>query len=134
MWLQRLSELGDKIVFIIDGLDHVDKKKETLSAPLTHYLEGSLPPNVFFLLSSQYRKALASEIQAQILADERRLIKVDKLSEGQTEDFLRRRGLHPSQKIVALAQQNRKGFRSICITSRRCCSTQATMNIFKNTF
>lgn len=42
MWLHRLSELGDKIVFIIDGLDHVDKKKESLTAPLTHYLEGTL--------------------------------------------------------------------------------------------
>lgn len=109
MWLQKLSELGNKIVFIIDGLDHVDKKKEKLAAPLTHYLEGTLPPNVFLLLSSQYREALATGIQTQILADERRLIPVGKLSEGQTEVFLRRRGLHPSPKIAALARTKSEG-------------------------
>jgi len=109
IWLRRVSELGDKIVFIIDGLDHVDKKKEALTAPLTHYLEGTLPPNVFFLLSSQYRNALALGIQTQILADERRLITVNKFSEGQTEEFLRRRGLHPSHKIVALARTKSEG-------------------------
>ena len=109
MWLHRLSELGDKIVFIIDGLDHVDKKKESLTAPLTHYLEGTLPPNVFFLLSSQYRQALADGIQNQLLADEHRVITVDKLSEGQTEEFLRKRGLSPTRKIVALARTKSEG-------------------------
>jgi hypothetical protein len=108
-WLHRLSELGEKVIFVIDGLDHVDKKKESLQQPLTNYLEGILPPNVFFLLSSQYPEALAKEIQIQVLRDSRRHIRVNKLSEGQVEQFLRRRGLNPSPKVVSLARAKSEG-------------------------
>jgi hypothetical protein len=74
-WLSRLSELGEKIVFVVDGLDHVDKKSNRLREPLTHYLDGVLPENIFFLLSSQYQEALSTDIQAQISREVLRLSK-----------------------------------------------------------
>jgi NACHT domain len=108
-WLYRLSELGSKIVFVIDGLDHVDKKKDSLKEPLTNYLDGDLPSNVFFILSSQYPEALAPGIQTQLLQDQRRHIKVKRFSEGEIQQFLERRGLQPSLKIVSLAASKSEG-------------------------
>jgi hypothetical protein len=108
-WLDRLSQLGSKLIFVIDGLDHVDKKKDKLQQPLTHYLEGNLPAKIFFLLSSQYPEALADGIQTQVLQDERRHIKVCKLSEGGTQEFLERRGVHPSLKVVSMAADKSEG-------------------------
>jgi len=52
-WLYKLSSIGTKVVFIVDGLDHVERKKGQLKHPLTNYLDGRLSDNVLFLLSSQ---------------------------------------------------------------------------------
>ena len=78
-WLYRLSDLGNKIVFIVDGIDHVDKKSDQLKEPLTNYLDGDLPKNIFVLLSSQYPEALSPSIQAQISQDPLRHIKIGRL-------------------------------------------------------
>lgn len=108
-WLYRLSDLGRKVVFIVDGLDHVDKKKDNLERPLTRHLDGNLPPNVFFILSSQYSEALAHGIRTQLLLDPRRHIKIARFSEGETQEFLERRGLRPSLKVVSLAANKSEG-------------------------
>jgi hypothetical protein len=57
---------------------------------------------------------LADGIQTQLLADQHRIVTVDKLSEGQTEEFLRRRGLSPTRKIVVLARTKSEGL-PICL-------------------
>jgi hypothetical protein len=108
-WLYHLSDIGEKVIFIIDGLDHVDKKKDDLKQPLTSYLDGDLPPNVFFILSSQYPEAISYGIRTQLLRDQRRHIKIARFSEGETQQFLERRGLRPSLKIVALAADKSEG-------------------------
>jgi hypothetical protein len=55
-WLNFLSGQGKRVIFVVDGLDHVDNKyhQGVLDHPLTDALDGILPPGVFMILSSQY--------------------------------------------------------------------------------
>ncbi len=108
-WLNKLSTLGTKIVFIIDGVDYVDRKKERLSHPLTTYLDGKLPENIFFLLSSQYPEALAPSIQTQIQQNPLRHISMQKFSEAEIKLFLHHRGLRLTPKERALATEKTEG-------------------------
>ena len=110
-WLHKLSQLGTKVIFIVDGLDHVDRKKkeQLVRDPLTNALDGKLPNNVLFILSSQYPEALSTNIQDQIKKSPLRYIKIAKFSEAQIELFLRLRRLNLSDKALAIATEKSEG-------------------------
>lgn len=108
-WLPILSERGEKIVFIVDGLDHVDKNKTILDHPITDFLTGSPGANLFFVLSSQYLEALAETTQAQIKSDERRRIRIGRFAEVETREFLKRRGLTANAESISLIHSKSEG-------------------------
>ncbi|MCK9192893.1 MAG: ATP-binding protein [Nevskia sp.] len=45
-WLHYLSSAGRRVVFVVDGLDHVDRKarQSLIAQPLTSVLDGTPPP------------------------------------------------------------------------------------------
>ncbi|HEU5375894.1 MAG TPA: dsDNA nuclease domain-containing protein, partial [Ktedonobacteraceae bacterium] len=103
-WLHELSTLDTKMVFIIDGVDYVDKRKAGLSSPLTNYLVGKLPNNIFFLLSSQYPEALSVDIQTQIRQNPLRHITMQRFIEPKIDSFLHRWGLRlaPRERVLVI--------------------------------
>src|SRR5690606_18057006 len=74
--IDKLSKLKRKIIFIIDGLDHVHRDTTIGERSLLNYIKGNLPDNIYFILSSQYAEVLSDSVKLQIDADERRHIKV----------------------------------------------------------
>lgn len=108
-WLEVLGRLDRKVVFVIDGIDHVDKKKDVLTQPLTNYLDGDLPENVFFLLSSQYPEALAPSIQQRIRTEPLRHIKMERFTEGEIQLFLERRDVAVSNDALPLVVDRSEG-------------------------
>lgn len=108
-WLYELSTLGTKIVFIVDGVDYVDKRKLRLSSPLTNYLVGKLPDNIFFLLSSQYPEALSTEIQTQIRQNPLRHFTLQRFAEPKIDLFLHRWGVRLTSRERALVIEKTEG-------------------------
>jgi hypothetical protein len=99
-WLNFLSGQGKRVIFVVDGLDHVDNKyhQGVLDHPLTDALDGILPRGVFMILSSQYIEALPPQVQDEIKRDADRLIPVRRFDQAETQDFFRRRHIHLSDQ------------------------------------
>jgi hypothetical protein len=94
-WLIYLSSQGQRVVFVVDGVDHVDcKARQSLVAhPLTSVLDGELPPNVIIVLSSRYHEALSSRLQEHIRSDPRRRIQIPVFGREQVHCFFELRGV-----------------------------------------
>jgi hypothetical protein len=80
-YMQFLSKLDKRVIFLIDGLDHVHRNLDTLHDPLTKILPYGLPENVYFIVSSQYSAALPSDIQADITANPDRRIAISRFDQ-----------------------------------------------------
>ena len=105
-WLSFLSGQGKRVIFIVDGLDHVDNKHRqgVLDHPLTDALDGTLPQGVFMILSSQYIEALPLQVQDEINADPQRLIAVRRFDDAESQEFFRRRHIELSAENLNRAQ------------------------------
>jgi hypothetical protein len=105
-WLNFLSSQGKRVILVVDGLDQVNTKHRqgVLEHPLTDALDGTLPPGVFMILGSQCIDALPPQVQDQIRSDERRLVKVRRFDEAQTQEFFRRRHIQLSAENLTHAQ------------------------------
>ena len=102
-WLQALSKAKQRVVFVVDGLDHVDRKRHQsqLKHPLTTVLDAEgLPPNILIVLSSRYPGALPSSIINHVNADQKRRIKMHRFGSLQIRRFLELRGVVLSGKIL----------------------------------
>ena len=102
-WLQVLSKAKQRVVFVVDGLDHVDRKRRQslVEHPLTAVLDADdLPPNILIVLSSRYPEALSPSIINQVNADPRRRIKMHRFETSQIRQFLELRGVVLSGKIL----------------------------------
>lgn len=110
-WLDILSEKKEKIVFVIDGLDHVDRKNKEglLEQPLTNYIDNSLPENIIFILSSQYPEVLSHSVQAQIKQNPLRHIKMQSFTEGEVELYLQKRKIETNPYIISLIMKKVEG-------------------------
>ena len=104
-WLSFLSDQGKRVILVVDGLDHVDIKHRqgVLEHPLTGALDGVLPSGIFMILGSQYIEALPPQVQDELKSDERRLIKVRRFDEAETQEFFRRRHIELSAENLSRA-------------------------------
>ncbi len=109
LWLQMVGELGQKVVFIVDGIDHVDKMKDVLDSPITSYLDGDPGKNIFFILSSQYIGAVGARIRPEIESDDRRRLSIGRFGGDETAEFVRRRGLRVDGDTLQLIQERSEG-------------------------
>jgi len=93
-YIDKLGTLKKKIIFIIDGLDHVHRDIEFQEHSLLNQIKGNLPDGIFFLLSSQYEAVLSTSVLAEINSDARRNIVVPKFSQKQIIQYLSNKGIN----------------------------------------
>ena len=104
-WLQALSKAKQRVVFVVDGLDHVDRKRRQsqLKHPLTTVLDAEdVPPNILIVLSSRYPEALPPSIINHVNADQKRRIKMHRFGTLQIRRFLELRGIVLSGDMLEL--------------------------------
>ena len=102
-WLRALSEAEQRVVFVVDGLDHVDRKirQSMVKHPLTTALDAdNLPPNILIVLSSRYPGALPESIVNHVKADPKRRITMHRFETSQVRQFLKLRGVVLSDDML----------------------------------
>ena len=102
-WLHVLSSAERRVVFVVDGLDHVDRRtrQSLVVQPLTAVLAADqLPRNVLIVLSSRYPGALPQPILDHVRADPHRHIQVPRFGPAQVREFLRLRGVALSAELL----------------------------------
>ena len=98
-YIEALSSLKKKIVFIIDGLDHVHRDTTLGEKSLLNSIKGNLPENIYFILSSQYDTVLSPTVKHQISADPRRHIKVSPFTQFEIRQYLDNKGINVSDLL-----------------------------------
>jgi len=92
-YLEKLSTLQKKIIFIVDGLDHVYRDSAVGNDSLLNAISGELPVNIFFVLSSQFESVLSSSVRLLIASDSRRHIKVTPFTQLEIKLYLDNKGI-----------------------------------------
>lgn len=108
-YLDILGTMEKRIVFLIDGLDHVHRSTADIDNPLTRNIPAELPSNIFFIVSSQYPEALPGSIRASVLSAPLRHIKIARFGVGKIRAFLKKRNLHLSDSEVDLLLDRSEG-------------------------
>jgi len=93
-YIEKLSKLKKKIIFIIDGLDHVHRDTTLGEKSLLNHIKGNLPENIYFILSSQYNDVLSPSVKLQIDSDTRRYIKVSPFTQLEIKQYLENKGVN----------------------------------------
>ena len=101
-YIEKLSKLKKKIIFIIDGLDHVHRDTTLGKKSLLNYIKGDLPDNIYFILSSQYDTVLSPSVKLQIDSDARRYIKVSPFTQMEIKQYLDNKGIDTSNILDAI--------------------------------
>ena len=94
-WLGTLSSAKRRVVFVVDRLDHVDRKtrQSLVARPLTTVLDGTLPPHVLIVLNSRYPEALPAQLIEHVRGDPRRHVQMPAFDRAQIREFLRLRAV-----------------------------------------
>ncbi|WP_273859896.1 ATP-binding protein [Photobacterium sp. GSS17] len=102
IWLKELSESSQRVVFLVDGIDHVDRKtrQSLLSKPLTSVLDGHLPDNVLIILSTRYEQALPPAIISHLKQQPTRRIEVKRFERWQISKFMALRGVEHNDSLL----------------------------------
>lgn len=98
-YIEALSRLKRKIIFIVDGLDHVHRDTTLGEKSLLNNIKGNLPENIYFILSSQYGAVLSPSVKNQIDADPRRHIKVSPFSQSEVKQYLENKGINVNNTL-----------------------------------
>ncbi|OCA69065.1 hypothetical protein BBI01_17795 [Chryseobacterium artocarpi] len=98
-YLDKLSSLNKKIIFIVDGLDHVHRDTTIGDGSLLNVIKGALPENIFFILSSQYSSLLSPSVKQIIDSDSRRHIVVNPFSQPEILEYLNKKGIQSPEFI-----------------------------------
>ncbi|WP_298137031.1 NACHT domain-containing protein [Flavobacterium sp.] len=101
-YIEKLSKQKKKIIFIIDGLDHVHRDTTLGGKSLLNYIKGDLPDNIYFILSSQYDTVLSPSVKLQIDSDARRYIKVSPFTQLEIKQYLDNKGIDTSNILDAI--------------------------------
>ncbi len=98
-YIEALSRLKKKIIFIIDGLDHVHRDITLGEKSLLNNIKGNLPENIYFILSSQYKAVLSPSVKNEIDADPRRHIKVSPFTQFEVKQYLENKGINVNNTL-----------------------------------
>ncbi|MFH2000984.1 MAG: ATP-binding protein [Planctomycetota bacterium] len=101
-WLAALSQSKERVVFMVDGLDHVDRKMRhsLLAKPLTKVLDGRLPENVLIVLTTRYEQAIPQSIAAHLKQEPIRRIEVKRFGREQVAEFMHLRGVLLGKELL----------------------------------
>ena len=92
-YIDKLGTLKKKIIFLIDGLDHVHRDTSLNENSLLNQIKGNLPDGIFFGLSSQYRAVLSASVATQIDSETKRHIVVTKFNQQEIKQYLNNKGI-----------------------------------------
>ncbi|MDD2229469.1 MAG: ATP-binding protein [Candidatus Cloacimonetes bacterium] len=95
-YIDKLGTIKRRVIFFIDGLDHVHRDIAFQGSSLLNHIKGELPDGVFFILSSQYEAVLSHSVAVSISSDERRHIIVSRFSQPEIEQYLSNKGIRTS--------------------------------------
>lgn len=98
-YIEKLGSLDRRVIFFIDGLDHVHRDIAFNDNSLLSQIKGEIPDGVFFILSSQYDAVLSPSVASQVRADERRHLVVPRFSQAEVQQYLLNKGI-PSSRII----------------------------------
>lgn len=101
-WLHALSNSKERVVFLVDGIDHVDRqsRRSLLSQPLTRVLDGHVPDNVLIVLTTRYEEAIPPTIALHLQDNPARTIRVERFGLAQVAEFMRLRGFSLTDALV----------------------------------
>jgi len=98
-YIDKLGTLKKKIIFIIDGLDHVHRDTSLTENSLLNQIKGNLPDGIFFVLSSQYKAVLSSSVITQVDSEPKRHIVVSKFNQQEIRQYLSNKGIDAADFI-----------------------------------
>lgn len=100
LYIDKLGTSSKKIVFIIDGLDHVHRNLAFGQESLLNQIKGKLPSNIFIILSSQYKGALSTSVQNEINNNPLRYIKVPVFGQKEISKYLSLKGIELTEDLI----------------------------------
>ena len=107
-YIDKLSTLGRKIIFIVDGLDHVHRDLAFSESSLLNNIKGNLPNNIFLLVSTQYKSVLAKDVLQQINLEPKRHITAKGFTQRKIKEYLTNKGIDHSE-ILGLVEKVSSG-------------------------
>ncbi|GAB4160305.1 MAG: hypothetical protein Tsb0033_16070 [Winogradskyella sp.] len=107
-YIDKLSTLGRKIIFIVDGLDHVHRDLAFSENSLLNNIKGNLPENIFIIVSTQYKSVLATNVLQQINLDSRRHIIAQGFTQRKIKEYLTNKDIDHSE-ILGLVEKVSSG-------------------------
>lgn len=107
-YIDELSKLNRKIIFVIDGLDHVHRDLGFSENSLLTQIKGKLPDNIFIIVSTQYKSVLSESVIQQINLDSRRYIVAKGFTQRKIKEYLTNKGIDNSE-ILGLVEKVSSG-------------------------
>jgi hypothetical protein len=107
-YIGELSKLNRKIIFVIDGLDHVHRDLGFSENSLLTQIKGKLPDNIFIIVSTQYKSVLSESVIQQINLDSRRYIVAKGFTQRKIKEYLTNKGIDHSE-ILGLVEKVSSG-------------------------
>lgn len=98
-YIEKLGTLERNIIFIIDGLDHVHRDSTLGDNSMLNSITGTLPENIFFILSSQYVSVLSTSVKLLVQSDTRRHIRVAPFGQREIKKYLLNKGIN-GEKVL----------------------------------
>ncbi|WP_222537021.1 NACHT domain-containing protein [Pedobacter polysacchareus] len=109
LYIEKLAEQDEKIIILIDGIDHVDRNKAFINNPLTSSILSQVPDNIYFIISSQYIDALPLTVRAIISSESGRHIRIDRFDQAKIRDYLQKRGLSIDDEQISQLHEKSEG-------------------------
>lgn len=100
LYINTLGNINKKIIFIIDGLDHVHRDIGFSAESLLNQIKGALPPNIYFILSSQYKDVLSTHVNNEINTNHLRHIIVPPFKQKEIIEYLSQKGIEATDNVV----------------------------------
>ncbi|MBD0777309.1 NACHT domain-containing protein [Maribacter sp. ANRC-HE7] len=107
-YIDKLATLDRKIIFIVDGLDHVHRDLAFSENSLLNNIKGNLPNNIFIIVSTQYKSVLATDVLQQINLDSKRHIIAKGFTQRKIKEYLTNKGIDHSE-ILELIEKVSSG-------------------------
>ena len=107
-YIDKLSTLDRKIIFIVDGLDHVHRDLAFSENSLLNNIKGNLPNNIFIIVSTQYKSVLSTGVLQQISLDSKRHIVAKGFSQRKIKEYLSNKSIEHSE-ILGLVEKVSSG-------------------------
>ncbi len=110
--LNKLSEGEEKVIIIVDGLDHIEREQDVSRSLLSVLPKpDNIPKNIYFILGSRRIEnldELSSSIKINI-SSEKRVVKINPLSKEKVHKILSSYQITLSQELFEELYQNTQG-------------------------